>query len=117
MDNKREDVIRIVYTATKDGELYIDIEMEDYSEETVSQLSSLYSSIPTEGFQSQSVQIIKEAFHQDGHDELFIKFLAEILLKQNAYQKQLIDSDMVDSTEEEPRKKKEEPLIKPSDLA
>jgi len=113
MDDKREDVIRIVYSATKDGELYIDIEMEDYSEETVSQLSSLYASIPTEGFQSQSVQIIKEAFHQDGHDELFIKFLAEILLKQNAYD----SKGVVNSTEEEPRKKKEEPLIQPSDLA
>ena len=113
MDDKREDVIKIIYAATKDGELYIDIQMEDYSEETISRLSSLYASIPTDSFQNQSVQIIKEAFHQDGQDELFLKFLTESLLKQEIYN----SKDVVNSVGEEPKTGKEEPLIKPSDLA
>lgn len=113
MDDKREDIIKIIYAATKDGELYIDINMEDYSEETISRLSSLYASIPTDGFQNQVVKIIKEAFQQDGQEELFIKFLAETLLKQEIYS----SKDVVNSTGEESENDREEPLIKPSDLA
>jgi len=65
-DEEHKTLAKLEYSIDEDGEIYIDILIEDYSDETLIQFARLLSSIPTSKFQLQTLGIAQEAFSKDG---------------------------------------------------
>lgn len=106
----REESASIVFIIDKDGAFSIDVNINDFDEETIENLSTLFSSIGNDGFQNQALLIIKDAFLEMGKEIEFTSFLTSTILK-----KKLMHS--IDTEEPEEREIKDnDPVIKPTDL-
>jgi hypothetical protein len=111
-DEEHKTLAKLEYSIDEDGEIYIDILIEDYSDETLIQFARLLSSIPTSKFQLQTLGIAQEAFSKDGRLEE-LKILVSEIVKLQGFNKILDYLETKDTTINE---EKDNPLIKPSDL-
>ncbi len=112
MEDERSTLASLQYSIDASGEIYIDIALEDYSEEIIKKFATLLASIQTVSFQVQTLKVAQDAFLADGRQKEMFMLVKEMLEKQKIF-------DQID--EEETIKKKEEsnkedPLIKPTDL-
>ena len=99
----------LTYYVKADGEIFIDINLEDYSEETLSNFSKILAGISSLRFQLQTIDIVKSGFLEAGKIKEFEKVLIQILfLSQQDIQ------EMESFTKR--HSKGEEPCIKPSDM-
>lgn len=106
--DERKILAKLEYSIDLSGDIYIDILIDDYSETTISQFATLLSSIPTASFQLQTLAIAQEAFSKDGKTEE-LKLLISEVIKQQGIMNILENEGEADD-------KKDDPLIKPSDL-
>lgn len=97
---------RVSYLIKKDknGGL-IDIEMQDYDNESVEALCKILNILGNEAFFVETIDMIKASLIKDGQDDILIKILASV--SQNIKDK-LIHSRNYS--------KLDEPCIKPSDM-
>ena len=99
----------LTFYVKADGEIFIDINLEDYSEETLSNFSKILAGISSLRFQLQTIDIVKHGFVEAGRAKEFEKLLIQILfLSQQDIQ------EMESFTKR--HSKGEEPCIKPSDM-
>lgn len=105
------DIATITYRVAKDGEFYVDIDLEDYANDTVQKLGYLIASIPTMPFQIQTMDIVKRAFIEDGKKEELERLIATVIVKSEKFLDRLEKQ-----CEEEEEGKGNEPCIKPSDM-
>jgi hypothetical protein len=113
MMESKQPLAKITYAIDEEGDVIIDVSLDDYSENTLNKLSTLIASIPEPVFQIQMMNIIKDAFVAEGKDELFITLMTSILEKQQLF------ADSIQSAPEEKKgevKDKDSPLIQPTDL-
>jgi hypothetical protein len=99
----------------EDGEIVIDVGMDDYSPETMEKFALLIASIPTTAFQVQSMQILQTNFERDSKLDEFSTFVKSVILKSTI----LEDGGQYIQGEEEgltKRKSGDTPVIKPTDL-
>jgi len=101
---EEEPLASVVYSVLPNGDLTINIHINDYSEETLELFSLLFASMPTIEFQLQGLEITKDAFVADGKEKEFDLFLARTLIK---------NSSMAAGIKE---KGPDDPLISPIDL-
>lgn len=107
MNEDRKTLAKLEYSIDADGEIYIDILIEDYSTATITQFGVLLASISSSSFQIQTLNVAQEAFSRDGKvDEL--KFLLREMIKRQA----IITLSEEISTDDDI----DDPLIKPTDL-
>jgi hypothetical protein len=85
--------------------MIVDVDIRDYSEETMEKFSLLFASLYSKQFQIQSMQIIKTAFYNDGKDKEFEYFLRSALIKQKLIEKT-----------QQMTKGANDPIIEPIDL-
>lgn len=102
--------ISVSYNVDNNGEYTVDIDILDYSSETISQLATLLASIPTVQFQVQTMNIVKQAFITEDRTKELESLIASVLLKSE----NILESLKKESRKEE--KESEEPCIKPSDI-
>ena len=114
MSEKEEpkDVVTIIYRVDEEGEFFVDALLSDYEAETIENLSTLIASIPTMKFQIQTVNIIKNAFLEEGKEKQLETLLSSVLLKSEQFAK-TIESRMKEENEDSVE---DEPCIKPSDM-
>ena len=111
MSKERKEKAKLAYSIDTNGEIFIDIDIVDYSEATIKQFSSLLASIPETSFQVQTLAIIQEAFIKDEKTEEFTQLVQSILLNQANHM--LMNEK---EKEEYKQERKDSPLIKPSDI-
>lgn len=104
-----EESASIVFVIGKDGTFSIDVNIQDFDEESIENLSTLFSSIGNDSFQNQALLIIKDAFVDRGKTDEFTNFLTSTILK-----KKLMES--ITEEPEEREIKDDDPIIKPTDL-
>jgi hypothetical protein len=97
---------QIAYCIDDNNEMTIDVKIDDYSQETLEKFSLLFASVPTEAFQVQAMQILQQAFANDGKQNEFEFFLAQTLIKQK----------LLGNSQQERQKGENDPLIAPTDL-
>lgn len=98
----------IVFQISKDGEFSIDVNIEDFDEDSIESLATLFSSIGNDSFQAQALLIIKDAFLDLGKELEFTTFLTSTILKTR------LSMDKEETQEREI--KDDDPIIKPTDL-
>lgn len=107
-NDDRKTLAKLEYSIDADGEIYIDIVIEDYSTPTINQFAALLASIPTVSFQLQTLGIAQEAFTRDGKIDELKYLIAEIIKKQGVL-------NLLEESEETDAEL-DDPLIKPTDL-
>lgn len=107
INDDRKTLAKLEYSVDADGEIYIDISIEDYSLSTINQFALLLASIATPSFQLQTLAVAQEAFSRDGKNEELKILIGEIIKKQGVLD--LLEDSEADIDEDDP-------LIKPSDL-
>ena len=121
MSDERKTLAKLEYSIDANDEIYIDISLDDYSEQTIKRLSTLLASISTMSFQIQTVQVAQEAFTKEGRGDELELLVTEMLRKQELFEaieeKTLLNLDDDDDDDEEDEEIcKDNPLIQPTDL-
>ena len=107
--NNKEFSSQVVFSMRGDGELYIDIDIEDYSDDSIKNFAKLISALGTLQLQLETVQIASSGIIETLPEKIDL-FLTEITrIASKKLSKEDIDPPEVDG-------KKDEPCIKPSDL-
>tara|TARA_Y100001973_G_C5202978_1_gene339230 strand:- start:976 stop:1308 length:333 start_codon:yes stop_codon:yes gene_type:complete len=102
--------ISVSYNVDNNGEYTVDIDILDYSTETIDQLATLLASIPSVQFQVQTMNIVKQAFITEERTKELESLIASVLLKSE----NILESLKKESRKED--KEPDEPCIKPSDI-
>lgn len=113
MEDERSTLASLQYSIDASGEIYIDIGLEDYSEEILKKFAVLLASISTTSFQVQTLKVAQDAFLADGRQKEMFILVQEMLEKQKMLNK-LNKEDLVEKEREESNQ--DDPLIKPTDL-
>lgn len=111
MEDERSTLASLQYSIDASGEIYIDIALEDYSEEIIKKFAVLLASISTTSFQVQTLKVAQDAFLADGRQKEMFMLVKEMLEKQRIFNK-LDEEEKVEKEENN----QDDPLIKPTDL-
>jgi len=111
MEDERSTLASLQYSIDASGEIYIDIALEDYSEEIIKKFAVLLASISTTSFQVQTLKVAQDAFLADGRQKEMFILVKEMLEKQRIFNK-LYEEEKVEKEENN----QDDPLIKPTDL-
>jgi hypothetical protein len=113
MNNDDKNILsKLSYSIDKNGEIYVDISIEDYSEEALKKLATLLASISTPNFELQTLSIANEAFNKDEKDEEFNFLVTHMLEKKDIFN----NLQIKDFYKEDEGDGENDPLIKPTDL-
>jgi hypothetical protein len=105
-------VASISYSIDANGEISIDVQIEDYSLDTIEKFSLLFASIPSKQFQLQAMDILRTAFHNDERYEEFVQFAGWVVVKTT-----LMNNEFKNNLNKGQKNgKSDEPIIKPTDL-
>lgn len=113
MEDERNTLASLQYSIDESGEIYIDITLEDYSEEIIKKFGTLLASVSTTSFQVQTLKVAQDAFMSDDKQKELFLLIQEVLAKQKLF------NSLEESTEQDTSGESREhndPLIKPTDL-
>ena len=104
IEQPESDVIAsITYTVDKEKEMFVDINIDDFDEDSLSGLASLVSAISTIKCQLITIKMIKNGFFQEDKVAEYLSFIADVTANTENYLEEIKTS-------------KDEPFIKPSDM-
>lgn len=98
----------ISYSCNKDGEIFVDVDIKDYDEQTISNFAKILCGVSSFKFHLETLNIIKNGFTENGRDDLFSILLEEIL--------RISKDEIYSYNETGDKKENEEPCINPSDM-
>ncbi len=96
----------ITYSVDNTGEMFVDVNMEDFNDQSINGLSTIISMLSTIKCTLITLEMIKNAFAEEEKFEEYIELITQVTLKNEA----VATSDKSDEDS------KEEPYIKPSDM-
>tara|TARA_Y100001973_G_C5190444_1_gene330628 strand:- start:1583 stop:1945 length:363 start_codon:yes stop_codon:yes gene_type:complete len=110
-DNEEDKILSSVtyYIHKDDGQVYMDVHLQDYDEETLETFAKIISGLSSFRFQLQTIEMIKNSFAESG-DMSSYEILLKKIVKHTEHSKELVDS-FLDSHNQE-----DEPWIKPSQV-
>jgi len=97
----------ICYACNEDGEIFVDVDIKDYNEQTINNFARILCGISSFNFHIETLNIIKNGFIENDRIDLFQNLLNEILK---------ISKEEVFAYQDKLGKENEEPCIKPSDM-
>ena len=103
----------VTYYSTSDGQIYIDINISDYNENTMSNFAKMISAISTIRFQIETLKIIKESLIESGNQDVF-ESLVEKMVSETEKDQQFLEKYA--QAYEENVKQEDQPWIKPSQV-
>lgn len=121
MEDEKNTLASLQYRIDASGEIFIDITLDDYSEEIIKKFATLLASITTTSFQVQTLKVAQEAFIEDGRKSELFMLVQEMIQKQKILD-QLSEKEQDQDNEEDYSNKErkgsedDDPLIKPTDL-
>jgi|TARA_B100001094_G_scaffold107687_2_gene103674 hypothetical protein len=117
-DDRQQADSTILFTMSRSGELYIDIDIEDYGDESIKNFAKLVSSLGTLQLQLEAAQIASSGIMESIPDqlELFISEITRRTTKRLERDEQLALQEAQELEEEDKDGKDNKPCIKPSDL-
>ena len=117
-DNDRQIDSTVLFTMSKSGELFIDIDIEDYSDDSIKNFAKLVSSLGTLQLQLETAQIASSGIIESIPEQLdlFISEITRRTTKRIEREERLAILESQDSEEEDQDGKDDKPCIKPSDL-
>lgn len=101
----------IAYNVENSGDITIDIEIEDFSKDTIERFAVLFASISSLDFQTQAVEMIKEVFESKEKIKEFQEFADLVFAHSVAIAKS--EQSYIQKTEGD---KDDVPVIQPKDL-
>jgi hypothetical protein len=113
MEDERNTLASLQYSIDESGEIYIDITLEDYSEEIIKKFATLLASVSTTSFQVQTLKVAQDAFMSDDKQKELFLLIQEVLAKQKLFNSLKESTDQDTSGES---RENNDPLIKPTDL-
>ena len=108
-ENLEEIQSALTYYVRNDGEIFVDVNLVDYSKETLSNFSKLLAGISSLRFQLQTIDMVKNGFLESDKSKEFEELLTQILLITRQ------DVQAMESFTDR-NLKEEEPCIKPSEM-
>ena len=112
MSDERKTVAKLEYAVDQSGEIYIDIAIDDYSEQTIKNFGLLLASIPTPTFEIQTLRLVQEAFTKDEKLEELKLLISEVVTKKASFTTNEIEEVEADTK----HNGDDDPLIQPTDL-
>lgn len=107
-EEKDEIESALTYYVKDGGEVFIDVNLRDYSEQTINNFAKVLAGISSLRFQLQTIDMVKTGFVDSGKLEEFQNLLTQIVL---------VSRQDIESMEGVNNKDKgEDPCIKPSDM-
>lgn len=107
--DEEESQSSLTYYVKDDGEVFVDVNLEDYSEATLENFAKILAGISSLRFQLQTINMVKHGFLEAGRVKEFEKLMVQILA--------LSQQDIQEMESFTKRSGKgEEPCIKPSDM-
>ena len=101
---------------TSDGDLFIDIDIEDYKDESIKSFAKLVSSLGTVQLQLETAQIASSGISEAMPEKLEL-FISEITRRATkALEASEIDDEIDEEIEDKPDGEDDKPCIRPSDL-
>ena len=104
-DNEIRTMAAIKYIVDDKGEIHVDIELEDYTDQSVIALSKCLTTLAMDESYLQTVQMIQNSLQADGQDEALLKLYNVLAANPN---------DKAVRIHKE--KKRATPCIRPSDM-
>lgn len=116
-DDRQQIDSTILFTMSRNGELYIDIDIEDYGDEAIKNFAKLVSSLGTLQLQLEAAQIASSGIMESIPDQLEL-FISEITRRttQRIEKEERLALEEAQELEEDKDGKDDKPCIKPSDL-
>ena len=108
-ENLEEIQSALTYYVRNDGEIFVDVNLVDYSKETLSNFSKVLAGISSLRFQLQTIDMVKNGFLESDKSKEFEELLTQILLITRQ------DVQAMESFTDR-NLKEEEPCIKPSEM-
>ena len=108
-ENLEEIQSALTYYVRNDGEIFVDVNLVDYSKETLSNFSKVLAGISSLRFQLQTIEMVKNGFFESYKSKEFEELLTQILLITRQ------DVQAMESFTDR-NLKEEEPCIKPSEM-
>jgi hypothetical protein len=109
----------LTYYITDDDEIFCDVNLVDYSDESLKSFAKILVGIPSFRFQVQTIQMVHDGFLEadkvDEYDKLLRYVLVTSQQDQEALDKENSDKAKLDDLDQR-QKSEEEPCIKPSDM-
>jgi len=96
----------VTFYVQSDGTIFLDINLSDYSEETIDNFSHMMCSLGSEEFQLQALDIVQNGMIKDNKMDEFERFLT--VMAQN--------TPLVHKAKKTRQKTEDDPCIKPSDM-
>lgn len=109
-EQQEEDESFLCYKIDNQGFVYVDINIRDSSEESISQFARLVSDMSSHRFHIDTMKAIMDGFEETGDPEIFDFFLAEVI----KYSKDNLET--LKKSLETTSNNAEDPCIKPSDV-
>ena len=111
--NKEEERVEgessLTYYIKEDGEIFCDISLVDYEEDTIKNFAKLIVGVSSLRFQVQTIEMVQNGFMEEDRVEEYEKLLRYVVL--------MTQQDTLSLEETHKRQKsEEEPFIKPSDM-
>ena len=104
-DNTGKTMAAIKYTVDETGEISVDVEMEDYSDDSIDALATCLSALSMDESYLQTVQMIQQSLQAENQEEALLRIYTHLASNPN---------DKAVRVHKE--KKKSTPCIKPSDM-
>tara|TARA_B100000497_G_scaffold30621_1_gene35847 strand:- start:120 stop:452 length:333 start_codon:yes stop_codon:yes gene_type:complete len=106
-DEQEQDVnSTLTFYTQKDGSIYLDVSLSDYTDEIIDNFADMVSSIFCESFQLQAIEIVKEGLQQEGKAEELKRFIIKIA--ENTIVEKITSMNL--------QKSEDDPCIKPSEM-
>ena len=108
-EEKVEGESSLTYYIKEDGEIFCDISLIDYEEDTIKNFAKLIVGVSSLRFQVQTIEMVQNGFIEENKVEEYEKLLRYVVL--------MTQQDTLSLEEPNQRQKsEEEPCIKPSDM-
>lgn len=104
----------LTYYITDGDEIFFDVNLVDYSDESLKSFAKILVGISSFRFQVQTIEMVQDGFLEADKTDEYEKLLHYIILTSQRDQRNL-DKDAVDNLDRR-QKSEEDPCIKPSDM-
>ncbi len=98
----------LTFYTEKDGAIYLDVNLYDYTDEIIDGFANMVGSIFCETFQLQAIDIVREGLEKEGRVEELKRFIIKVA-ESKIVEKLSNNANKLHKTEDEP-------CIKPSEM-